>query len=83
MISQRRAELLDPNCSKKEDFLTLLLSDDLFKDNDKMIIDQCITFITAGTQTTTVLISNALYYFTLNRDKLDLARNEITKVLKV
>jgi cytochrome P450 len=48
------------------DFLTLLLSDELYKDNDKMMLDECPTFIGAATQTTTFLITNCCYYLTKN-----------------
>jgi len=37
------------NAAPKSDFLTILLHDDLFKDNDKMMIDECATFFVAGT----------------------------------
>jgi cytochrome P450 len=32
----------------KGDLLSILLVDELFKDNEEMIIDECITFFTAG-----------------------------------
>jgi len=48
------------------DFMTQLLSDDHFKDNDQIILDELLTFIGAATQTTTFLITNFLYYMTKN-----------------
>lgn len=35
----------------KGDFLTLILTDDFFKNNDKMLIDECAGFMAASTQT--------------------------------
>ena len=56
MVAERRLELADPNYQKKDDFLTILLTDELFINNDTMIVDECITFLGAATQTTTLLI---------------------------
>ena len=83
MINERRSELKDPNAPRKNDFLTLLLTDELFTNKDDMIIDECINFIVAATQTTSQLISNTLYYFTVNQDKLELARKEVNSILKL
>lgn len=77
MINERRAELKNPNFNKKDDFLTILLTDELFSNDDQMMVDECITFLMAATQTTTLLISNALYFLTCNKDKLDTFRNEL------
>jgi len=44
--------------------LTLLLSDNLFKDKEDYMVDECLTFMLAATMTTTMLISNAIYYLT-------------------
>lgn len=42
------------------DFLTILLTDDLFKDNNKRIVDEALTFFFAGSQTSGVATSNLL-----------------------
>ena len=63
----------------KGDFLTQLLSDDLFKGQDQYIIDECLTFMAAASQTTTLLISNALYYLTKNKEVCERLREEIKK----
>ncbi len=34
---------------QKDDFLTILLEDELFKDSDEMIIDECLGFMFAAT----------------------------------
>ncbi len=45
----------------------------MFRVNDSLIIDECATFFIAGTQTMSILLSNALFYITsdtLIRDKI-------------
>jgi hypothetical protein len=39
----------DPNYQIKGDFLTILLQDDFFKNDEKMMIDECVTFLLAAT----------------------------------
>ena len=63
--------------------MTILLTDDLFKNDEAMMIDECMTFIGAATQTTTLLISNAIYYLTTLNEKLNTARIELKEVLQV
>lgn len=65
----------------KGDFLTILLQDELFKGQEEYIVDECITFMIASTQTTTLLVSNALYYLTCQKDKLKHLRKEMSKFL--
>jgi cytochrome P450 len=48
----------------KGDFLTLMLTDELFKGKDDYMVDECLTFMLAATMTTTLLISNSIYYLT-------------------
>ncbi len=64
MIVNRREEMKSPSFKSKGDFLSLLLTDDLFKDKDDYMVDECLTFMLAATMTTTMLISNAIYYLT-------------------
>lgn len=50
MIIKRKEQM--NNSTKKwegSDFLTLLLNDDLFKDNEESIIDECLSFMLAAT----------------------------------
>jgi len=42
-----------------------------------MIVDECVTFMLASTQTTTFLIYNTLYYFTKMPEIRERARGEI------
>ena len=81
MISERREEMQQKNYVAKDDFLTLLLLDDLFINDEEMMIDECLAFMQAGTATTTMLMYNTLYYLTINPKILDTARNEIKGLL--
>ena len=62
MIKKRREEMKDPSFISKGDFLTQLLSDELFMGQEDYIVDECLTFMVAATQTTTLMVSNSLYY---------------------
>jgi len=65
MIAERRKQMAAGRSTKEAgDFLTLLLADELFKDKDQYIVDECLTFMLAATMTTTMLISNSVYYLT-------------------
>ena len=64
MIQNRRDQLNSHVYEDRGDFLTKLLKDDFFKGSDEMMIDECVAFMGAATQTTTLMISNALYYLT-------------------
>jgi cytochrome P450 len=49
VVSRRREAMKDSNYKDKGDLLSILLNDDLFKNDDKMIIDECLTFFFAAT----------------------------------
>ena len=42
------------------DFLGILLTDENFKGNDDMIVDECLTFFAAGSQTSSVASQNLI-----------------------
>jgi cytochrome P450 len=46
----------------KGDLLSILLSDDLFANDDKMIIDECLTFFFAATQTSSMSMANMIHF---------------------
>ncbi|CDW83902.1 cytochrome family subfamily polypeptide 55 precursor [Stylonychia lemnae] len=62
------------------DFLNLLLQDDLFKDNESLMVDECCTFMLAATQTTSTALSNLLFYLTKHDVIRANLRNEIKEV---
>ena len=77
MINIRRSEMDSPSFVSKGDFLTMLLQDELFRGQDEYIVDECLTFMGAATQTTTILISNAIYYLTKCPEKKEILRKEL------
>ena len=48
MISDRKILMQDPRY-QSQDFLTLLLSDSLFNENESLMIDECTSFYSAAT----------------------------------
>ncbi|CDW77402.1 cytochrome p450 [Stylonychia lemnae] len=61
LIYERRQAMKDPNFDGA-DFLTLLLTDDLYREDDNLIKDEITTFLFASTQTTAATITNLMYY---------------------
>jgi hypothetical protein len=39
----------DPNFIDNGDFLNIILNDDLFMNDDEMLIDECVSFMLGGT----------------------------------
>eukprot|EP00350_Pseudokeronopsis_sp_OXSARD2_P005996 CAMPEP_0170542216 /NCGR_PEP_ID=MMETSP0211-20121228/1713_1 /TAXON_ID=311385 /ORGANISM="Pseudokeronopsis sp., Strain OXSARD2" /LENGTH=141 /DNA_ID=CAMNT_0010845211 /DNA_START=676 /DNA_END=1101 /DNA_ORIENTATION=+ len=61
IVEAKRTKLQEnPTEGKRGDLMTILLQDDLFKDDVEMIIDECVTFFLAGTQTTFNSITTTL-----------------------
>ena len=62
-----RKEEIQSGGPKKVDFLSIIIEDELYKDNIEMMIDDCCNFMIASTQTTSIMVSETL--FRLNQDK--------------
>ena len=62
IINQRREEMKRADFKDKGDLLSTLLNEELYKSDDAMIVDECITFFFAGTQTTSITVSNLIMY---------------------
>lgn len=58
------------------DLLTMLVSNELFKDDDKKIIDECLTMFFAGTQTVSMTTGNLMQYLTQKPEYLAKIRAE-------
>ena len=79
MITKRR-ELIknDPEAAnKKGDLLSILLTDELFSLDNEMIVDECLTFFFAGSQTSSVTIQNLFMHLIKNRHYGDKIVQEI------
>ena len=64
MVDERREQMMKAEYTSKGDLLHLLLTVDLFKDNNVMIIDECVSFMIASTNATSLLTANTIYYLT-------------------
>mmetsp|Transcript_32637 Transcript_32637/g.31850 ORF Transcript_32637/g.31850 Transcript_32637/m.31850 type:complete len:154 (+) Transcript_32637:123-584(+) len=63
VVQARREEIKKNHESlKRGDLLTILLTDDLFMEDDKMIIDECLTFFFAATQTSSMSTQNMILH---------------------
>lgn len=60
----------------------MLLENEIYKDDENMIIDECLTFIIGSTQTTSNLITTAMYWSTRFVDLRSKIKEEIKKVTK-
>ena len=58
---RRQAIKEDPKLSSAGDFLTILLVDEHFKDRNLRIVDECLTFFLAGSQTSSVATQNLIF----------------------
>lgn len=74
--------MLKPDFVSKGDFLSMLLTVDTFMYDDKMILDECVAFMIASTNATSLLISNTLYYLIQYKGHLEKIRGEFEKVFK-
>ena len=53
-----------------------MLEDELFQGQEELIIDECITFMLAATQTSTNLVTNAMYFLSKHTEVRDKLRKE-------
>lgn len=84
LVDERRAQMTKPDYTSKGDLLHLLLTVDIFKDNDVLIIDECVAFMIASTNATSLLIANTIYYLTQFEKEGHIlkVREELQKVFK-
>ena len=62
IIEKRRADIVrEPELAKAGDFLTILICDEHFKDRNMRIVDECLTFFFAGSQTSSVATQNLIF----------------------
>ncbi len=83
MIEERKRNAKsDPSELEKGDLMTILISDELFKDDIEMIIDECLTFFMAGTQTTSSAVGTTIGQAIKNPEIMNKIQNEINSFLK-
>ncbi|CDW76725.1 cytochrome p450 [Stylonychia lemnae] len=82
LIRDKKEKFAQTGQYEGEDLLTIMLQDELFKQDDRMIIDECLTFFNAGAQTTAVTLANFLSYIAQNSDQEQKMRNELQSHLK-
>ena len=58
LVRERRKANKERPEENKDDLISILLSDELFCNDDEMIVDECLTFFFAGTQTSSMATSN-------------------------
>lgn len=81
MVDKRR-ELLrkDPKAlNEKGDLLSILITDQLFCNDNEMIIDECMTFFFAGSQTNSSNTSNLFMQLLKHKKYANLIEEEIQK----
>jgi len=62
VVNDRRQEMKEGRRLDEGDFLSILLSDELFKEDNEMIVDEILTFFFAGSQTSSVVTQNLLMH---------------------
>ncbi|CDW86900.1 cytochrome p450 [Stylonychia lemnae] len=82
LIKSKREQFARTGKYEGDDLLTILLQDELFQNDDSMLIDECLTFFAAGAQTTAVSITNFLCYMAQNQQQEEKLRNELKSILK-
>ena len=55
IVTRRRDAIAkDPSLKEKGDFLTILLTEPFFMNDNERIVDECLTFFFAGSQTSAI-----------------------------
>jgi cytochrome P450 len=68
MVENKRAlQKSDPQKVKEQgDLLSILITDELFANDDAMIVDECMTFFFAGSQTSSANTQNLTMHLLKN-----------------
>jgi len=76
IVEKRRVEMKKDSYVEKGDLLAMLLEDELFANDNEVIIDQCMTFFFAGSQTLFFSTSNLIMFVHQNPEQLEKIRSE-------
>lgn len=82
LVLERKQEKQLPGYQPKDDFISILLEDDLFANDTNSIIDECAAFMVASTQTTAVSLFNILKNVIAHKEVKTKCRNEILSLVK-
>ncbi|CDW80978.1 cytochrome p450 [Stylonychia lemnae] len=80
LINEKKEKMQDPSF-EGADFLTMLLTDDLFSKDESLIKDELATILIASILTTTALITNTLYYYEFLPEVKQKLRKEISMIM--
>ena len=64
-----------------KDFLSVLINDELYSQDESLMIDECVTFFVGATHSTTITVANALFFLTLHQDIRETLLQEIAEQL--
>lgn len=82
VVDKRRKECeVNPATRQKGDFLQILLEDETTRDNNELIIDECLTFFFAGTQTSNLTSQNLIYMLCKHPEYRDKILQELNDVV--
>lgn len=68
LIRDRKEQMKNNKNGELKDFVSVLLTDDIYADDESLMIDECAVFFIAATQTTTALVTNVLFYMTMIKE---------------
>lgn len=62
IITEKKRRVIEDESAElqKGDLMTILISDEVFENDVEMIVDECLTFFMAGTQTTSSLVAHTI-----------------------
>jgi cytochrome P450 len=82
IVESRRKEIKEnPNSKDCGDFLGILLKDDNFQGDNEMIVDECLTFFFAGSQTSSVAAQNLILMLIKHPEIKDKILKELDTVI--
>jgi len=82
VVDRRRKNYeVDPSMKHKGDFLQILLEDETTRENNDLIVDECLTFFFAGTQTSNLTSQNLIYMLAKHPHYRDKILKELDEII--
>lgn len=82
MIEHRKQQMKHTDFVDKGDFMTMLLQDELFKNNDDIITDECLLFLFASTHSMSSTIANTLMNVMYDKQIYIKVKSEINSAIQ-